>query len=99
MTEIENEKFDLIINVIDTGIGISENNINSLFKIFSKLKNASHINLEGVGLGLTICKSITESLDGWIEVRSKEKIGSNFTFCVKLDKIRPLFLDFDYKNI
>ena len=63
-------KFNLVINVIDTGIGISENNMNSLFKVFSKLNNASYVNPEGVGLGLTICKSISEMLNGSIKVSS-----------------------------
>lgn len=53
--------------IYDTGIGISEENIQSLFKLFGKVmqKNKS-INKEGIGLGLFITKSLAVSLGGTI---------------------------------
>jgi len=53
--------------IYDTGIGISEENIQTLFKLFGKVmqKNKS-INKEGIGLGLFITKSLAVSLGGTI---------------------------------
>lgn len=53
--------------IYDTGIGISQENIQSLFKLFGKVmqKNKS-INKEGIGLGLFITKSLAVSLGGTI---------------------------------
>jgi signal transduction histidine kinase len=53
--------------IYDTGIGISEENIQNLFKLFGKVmqKNKS-INKEGIGLGLFITKSLAVSLGGTI---------------------------------
>jgi signal transduction histidine kinase len=61
----------MIINVIDTGIGISSSNIENLFQIFGKLKSSSSINQSGVGLGLTICKKICEFMGGSVTVSSE----------------------------
>lgn len=42
--------------VIDTGIGIKQEDLSKLFQLFSKLEVRNGINQNGVGLGLTICK-------------------------------------------
>ncbi len=44
----------------DSGLGISENNIAKLFKMFGKLDDPSQINNEGTGLGLFITKSLID---------------------------------------
>lgn len=46
------------------------------------LKENNTKNKTGIGLGLAICKDICKGLGGWINVKSKEKVGSTFTFCV-----------------
>ncbi len=45
----------LRVDVIDSGIGISEQNIQKLFQNFGKLKDSNGMNENGCGLGLTIC--------------------------------------------
>jgi len=72
----------LVVDVKDTGIGISQENQSKLFKIFGKLKSSSAFNQQGVGLGLTICKRICESMKGWVRVKSELNTGSTFTFCL-----------------
>lgn len=49
----------LTFSVIDTGIGIKEEDKNKLFKLFGKLNQSNEaINPNGIGLGLTICNHI-----------------------------------------
>ena len=45
-------------SVIDTGVGISQENLSKLFKNFGKLEDKNLINKGGLGFGLSICKNI-----------------------------------------
>ena len=51
-------------SIIDTGIGISEDNIQHLFKPFSQFSTKSNNTIEGTGLGLSIVKSTVELMEG-----------------------------------
>ena len=73
-----------MIQVKDTGIGISQDNMKKLFKNFGKLKDKNNMNENGCGLGLQICKKIAESMQGSINVESEYGKGSIFTFKFKL---------------
>ena len=50
----------LVIEVIDTGIGISETNQRKLFKLFGILDDKEGLNVNGIGLGLNISKNICQ---------------------------------------
>jgi len=65
------------IKVTDSGIGISEENINELFKPFQRFHNSTH-QTEGVGLGLVITKKLVQAHNGDIYVTSKKGEGSVF---------------------
>jgi signal transduction histidine kinase len=69
---------EMVIEVEDTGIGISDDDRGKLFKMFGKLKASSYINTEGVGLGLTISKSIIDQLKGQIGLESEVGVGTTF---------------------
>ncbi|CAI2386004.1 unnamed protein product [Moneuplotes crassus] len=64
------------LSVTDTGIGISEKDLPSLFKLFGKTSSNHNRNKGGTGLGLTICKKLCEKLGGRICLRSKEGVGT-----------------------
>ncbi|MFO0116307.1 MAG: sensor histidine kinase [bacterium] len=53
-----------------------------LFRDFITLPCNAHLNPNGVGLGLSTCKKITNLLHGDIEVSSQENVGTTFTFHV-----------------
>lgn len=72
------------IQIIDTGIGISYENQKKLFKSFGKLKDNSGLNENGCGLGLAICKKISESMNGTIMLESFTGVGSTFTYYFEL---------------
>ena len=69
---------EIIINVIDTGIGIEEDNIQRIFERFYRVEDARNTKENGVGLGLAITKNFVEALSGKIKVKSKLGEGSDF---------------------
>lgn len=82
MEEVDSEHINLIISVTDTGIGIDENNLNKLFKMFSRVDEKLHRDIEGTGLGLAISQQLTELMHGNISVESKLGEGSTFTVSI-----------------
>jgi signal transduction histidine kinase len=58
------------ILVKDTGVGIDENEIKDLFSAFKKISNNRSMNMQGCGLGLTFCKTLTKVLGGTISATS-----------------------------
>lgn len=73
---INMEGGDLLISVIDTGIGISEE---EQYKIFNKFYKSSNNEEKGTGLGLWITKELVSKMKGRISVKSKKGVGSQFT--------------------
>jgi signal transduction histidine kinase len=69
-------KSNCIINVADTGIGISKEDHERIFEPFFRTKNAS--NYKGHGIGLSICKRIVDIHGGRIILKSELGEGSNF---------------------
>ncbi|CAI2386310.1 unnamed protein product [Moneuplotes crassus] len=67
------------LSVTDTGIGIPERDLPSLFKVFGKTRSNHNRNQTGTGLGLTICKKLCEKLGGNIMLNSKEAVGTKVT--------------------
>ena len=76
-----------IVSIADTGVGISKENIDKLFKNNSSFTTLGTNNEKGTGLGLSICKELIELNNGKIWVESTQGIGS--TFYVQLPKSRP----------
>ena len=73
------------LSVADTGIGIGSADRDQLFTRFFRSRHAEERSIQGVGLGLSITKSIVESHGGRIEVDSEIGRGSTFRVRVPLD--------------
>ena len=73
---------NIIISVQDTGIGISEENKQKVFKRFLQIDDTLHRESEGSGIGLALVKSFVEMHDGEISIESTYGKGS--TFIIKL---------------
>nr|XP_016441802.1 PREDICTED: histidine kinase 5-like [Nicotiana tabacum] len=76
-------------DVYDTGIGIPENAIPTLFKKYMQVGADTARKYGGTGLGLAICKQLAELMGGHMTVSSKEHHGSTFTFILPY-KVSPL---------
>jgi signal transduction histidine kinase len=68
-----------IFQVIDTGVGIKEEDQNLLFEAFKQVRNASRRQSEGSGLGLHLSQKLAAVLGGEISLNSKYGAGSTFT--------------------
>jgi len=78
---------DLIVKVEDTGIGISEDLHEKIFKAFSQVDSVDSKKYEGTGLGLAITQQIVRKMNGSIKLHSKENKGSIFTIILNKVKI------------
>jgi len=77
------EDHKISISVVDTGIGLDENDIKKLFSEYCRIEKHHEMNPMGVGLGLNICKKLVKRLGGEITVKSKLNEGASFTFTFK----------------
>jgi PAS domain S-box-containing protein len=68
------------VEVRDSGIGISEDNLKILFESFSQVDNSSSKSYAGTGLGLAISKELCKMMNGQIGVQTKLGEGSIFWF-------------------
>lgn len=69
----------IIISVTDTGIGISDEQLNKLFKAFVQADTSITRRFGGSGLGLVIAKALTKLMGGKLEIYSKQGRGTNMT--------------------
>ena len=79
---IGEEEILLLISVSDTGIGIKKEDMERLFESFQQVDSKRNRNIEGTGLGLTICKKLLELMNGKIWVESEYGKGSTFSVCI-----------------
>ena len=75
----------LLFEVVDTGVGIAEHEIDSLFEAFTQAEEGQKV-YGGTGLGLAISQRLIEAMDGEIGVESKGGLGSTFWFSLDLEE-------------
>ena len=73
------EEENVYVNVVDTGCGIPEKNLEKIFEPLFTTK------AKGTGLGLTVCKRVTEAHGGTILAKSTEGIGTRFTVILPIN--------------
>ena len=82
-TESRKDGIHLTFTVEDTGIGMSNAELESVFQEFEQAGTPSHAS-SGTGLGLSITKALVEAYNGTIEVKSEEGVGSLFSIDILL---------------
>lgn len=80
------DKYELMFDIEDTGIGISKKSIKNIFNPFIQADASSTRKYGGTGLGLSISKNIVKQMQGDIFVESEEGKGSIFYFTIKAGK-------------
>lgn len=82
---LDDNQCKLLVEVRDTGIGISEEEQKILFSPFSQIDSSQTRKFEGTGLGLVISKQLIELMGGTIAVKSKKGSGSVFSFVLPVE--------------
>jgi two-component system sensor histidine kinase/response regulator len=89
----------LNVSVKDTGIGIPNNKLSSLFDTFTQADSSTTRQYGGTGLGLSITRKLCSPMGGDIFVNSELGEGSNFQFYIQLarsessERVRPAFVE------
>lgn len=84
-TERDVMQHDLIVTVKDTGIGISKENVSTIFESFTQGDSSTTRKYGGTGLGLSIVKHFTEAMNGSVHILSAEEGGTEFIVNIPLD--------------
>ncbi len=88
-TTEQDAEFKMTFAVCDTGVGIPKELQEKLFQAFTQVDSSITRRYGGTGLGLTICKRLTELMKGRIWVDSVEDQGSTFYFTMCLPAVLP----------
>ena len=83
--EADKENF-IRFEIFDTGIGLSQEQINKLFQSFTQADSSTTKRYGGTGLGLSISKQLVELMNGTIWIESELGVGSKFIFEIELKK-------------
>ncbi len=84
------QSVDIKIKVSDTGIGIPEDQVSTIFNAFVQQKGQRNAEFGGTGLGLTITQRLVEMMGGSIKVESEKGKGSHFILMFKKVKAKKL---------
>jgi len=84
-----NGKTKLFFSVRDTGIGIPQDRMSSLFQSFSQVDMSTTRKYGGTGLGLAISKKLVQLMGGTIWAKSEICKGSTFSFTIRADEATP----------
>lgn len=97
--KITTEENKINFDIIDTGIGMSKENLKLIFEEFRQVDGTTTRKYSGTGLGLAICKKISEMLKGSISVESDLGKGSKFTFSIPLKFVESHVVENQQKNV
>jgi signal transduction histidine kinase len=82
----EADEYDVMVKVIDTGMGIKDEDMETIFKSFRQIDSGISRKYDGTGLGLSISKKLVELMGGKIWVTSTWGSGSTFGFSLPKER-------------
>ncbi len=77
-------KKQLSITVIDTGEGIPNDKLETIFNAFQQLDSSNNRSFQGLGIGLAICKQLVDYMHGYIDIQSSANKGTSITLYLPL---------------
>ncbi len=80
----DDTRYRVHITIEDTGIGIPADKVEHVFGMFNQVEDERNRAFEGTGLGLPICRQLTELMGGKVWVESEEDVGTCFGFSMVL---------------
>jgi PAS domain S-box-containing protein len=86
---VSESESEVLVDIVDSGVGIPEQAIPHLFERFYRAKNVTIAEIPGSGIGLYIVKSIIEELGGTIQVKSVLNQGTTFMVGLKRANSTP----------
>lgn len=100
-TSNKNNESSVIVEVCDTGIGIKESELSTVFEEFRQASEGFARNYEGTGLGLTLSQRMIELMKGKISVKSKYGEGSSFiiSFPASANTVPSIFVEEDSDSL
>jgi len=78
-----NGRIETVVAVTDTGEGIADDKLATIFNAFSQADSSTTRKFGGTGLGLAICRKLADRMGGRLSVESQAGIGSRFTFALR----------------
>lgn len=91
-------EMSLVVQIIDTGTGIPENKLKTIFEPFTQADSSVTRIFGGTGLGLTISRQLAIVLGGTLEVESTLGEGSTFTLSLPIGALDQLDLRLDFQS-
>ena len=83
----ENNELEILVKIKDSGIGIAEDALEKIFESFEQAETNTTRHYGGTGLGLALCKRLTQMMGGDVHVKSTLGKGSEFYFTVKFKRV------------
>ena len=80
LDKCDGSEFKIRFSVIDSGIGIADENLKKIFKAFSQVDSSNTKKFGGTGLGLTISNQLLALMNSSLQLESEVGVGSNFYF-------------------
>ena len=98
LANMNKNEVDILVSVKDSGIGIAEKSLGKVFESFEQAEVNTSRHFGGTGLGLTLCKKLTNLMGGDINVKSTLGEGSEFYFNVKMKQVVDAPLTYTLEN-
>lgn len=97
--QIELNKYNILVSIADTGIGIAKDKIDNIFEQFNQADTSTTREYGGTGLGLSICRQLVNMMHGDLGVKSALGEGSIFWFSVPVEAVSNRYVAFDKKKL